>query len=144
MYLGYDRPISPKILTTPSIKDFQHIFMFLYNRLDPGYSWQKKFEEDVLVLVKCMKYPYADSITKSTLMAVGSMHAWPSLLAVLIWMVELIMVCETVDNEVDGQEGAADPDRLFTDFLVRSYDQYMLGQTDYETLEADMQENFRI
>jgi len=38
------------------------------------------------------RYPFADSISKSHLYSVGSMHAWPSMLAMLNWMVELILV----------------------------------------------------
>lgn len=87
---GYDRPISAKILTAPSSKDFQQIFKFLYLMIDPTYDFGKKFEEEVPSLIKAIRYPYASDISKSQLFAVGSMHAWPSLLAMLVWTVELI------------------------------------------------------
>lgn len=91
---SYDHPISPKILSSPSAKDFQSIFKFLYACLDPAYTWSsdKKFEEEVPYLMKGLRYPFANDISKSHLYAVGSMHAWPSLLAMLQWMVDLILV----------------------------------------------------
>ena len=49
---GYDRPISPKILTAPSGKDFQYIFQFLYSQLDPHYQFTGKFEEEVPIIIK--------------------------------------------------------------------------------------------
>jgi len=39
-----------------------------------------------------IRYPYADSISKSQLKSVGSTYTWPMILGILIWMVELIMV----------------------------------------------------
>lgn len=89
---GFDKPISAKILTAPSSKDFQMIFKYLYGKIDASYEFGKKFEDEVPVLIKGIRYPYANDISKSQLYAVGSMHAWPSLLALLVWMVELIEV----------------------------------------------------
>ena len=89
---GYDKPISQKILTAPSTKDFQQIFKFLYSNIDPTYEFGKKFEDEVPSLLKGIRYPFAGDISKSSLLAVGSIHAWPSLLAMLNWIVELITV----------------------------------------------------
>lgn len=68
------------------------IFKYLYGKIDDSYEFGKKFEDEVPVLIKGIRYPYANDISKSQLYAVGSMHAWPSLLALLVWMVELIEV----------------------------------------------------
>lgn len=68
------------------------IFKFLYSILDPHFVFLKKFEEEVPVLIKGLRYPFADQINKSNLFTVGSLHAWPTLLAMLIWMMELIVV----------------------------------------------------
>lgn len=89
---GYDQPISTKILFAPSSKDFQNIFKFLYFKIDPTFEFGKKFEDEVPILLKNIRYPYANDISKSHLYAVGSMHAWPSLLAMLQWFVELLQV----------------------------------------------------
>lgn len=98
---GYPHPISQKILTAPSAKDFQNIFRFLYAQLDPTYdvcAGGKKFEEEVPVLMKGLRYPFAGEISKSQLYAVGSIHAWPGLLAMLGWMVDLITCCEVLQT----------------------------------------------
>ena len=139
---GYDRPVSPKILSAPSVKDFQNIFTFLYHQLDPAYVFGTKFEEEIPTLIRnigyvrrdrrrlrtrtqkgltgpsparrprspspdppapspapdprspppVLRYPFYNDISKSHLQAVGSIHAWPVLLAMLTWLVELIVV----------------------------------------------------
>jgi SMC interacting uncharacterized protein involved in chromosome segregation len=53
---GYPNPISAKTFSSPSSKDFQMIFKFLYAQLDPYYEFQKKFEEEVPVIIKGLKY----------------------------------------------------------------------------------------
>ena len=45
------------------------------------------------MFAQLLKYPSA--INKSYLKSVGSLHCWPSLLAALKWLVELLMVCNT-------------------------------------------------
>lgn len=52
---GYPHPISAKTLQAPSQKDFQSIFKFLYAQLDPKYEYQKKFEEEVPVIMKGLR-----------------------------------------------------------------------------------------
>ena len=71
---GFDKPISAKILTAPSSKDFQMIFKYLYGKIDVSYEFGKKFEDEVPVLIKGIRYPYANDISKSQLYAVGK-HA---------------------------------------------------------------------
>ena len=88
---GYNNSISTKTLSPPSTKDFQEVFKFLYAQFDPSYEWMK-FEEEAQGVLRALRYPYAESINKSYFVSVGSMHAWPNLLAVLMWMVELILV----------------------------------------------------
>lgn len=52
---GYNLPVSPKTLQAPSSKDYQNIFRFLYNQLDPNYNYVKKFEEEVPVILRGLK-----------------------------------------------------------------------------------------
>lgn len=54
---GYDRPLSPKLLSSPSAKDFASIFKFLYSQVDPTFIWthDKKFEEEVPLLLKSLR-----------------------------------------------------------------------------------------
>ena len=57
---GYDRPVSPKILSAPSVKDFQNIFTFLYHQLDPAYVFGTKFEEEIPTLIRNIGYVRRD------------------------------------------------------------------------------------
>jgi kinetochore protein NDC80 len=52
---GYNQPVSQKTLQAPSAKDFQSIFKFLYSQLDPNYVFQKKFEEEVPVILRGLR-----------------------------------------------------------------------------------------
>lgn len=110
---GYDKPVSSKILSAPSAKDFQFIFKFLYDKFDPTFEYDKKFEDDVPNLLRSIKYPFANDISKSQLLAVGSMHAWPSLLAMLSWFVDLLNTCDTI-NLWKKRAPAMPPNRHFS------------------------------
>ena len=141
---GYDKPISQKILNAPSAKDFQCIFKFLYQRLDPGYQWKKKFEEEVQGVMRGLRYPFADSISKTQLHAVGSIHTWPSCLAMLVWMVELVLAEERLAVEAEEDDVAANqPDQIFLTFLCRAYQDFLAGNDDLSAMDADLADSFR-
>lgn len=145
---GYSYPISPKILNAPSGKDFQQIFKFLYGHLDSSYEFGKKFEEEVPALMKGLRYPFASEISKSQLQAVGSTHAWPPLLAMLKWMVELIECCEGSNNSMMEADAPVDDalvaDRLFFDYLCKAYKRFLAGNDDYDGMIAELSANFDI
>lgn len=87
--------ISRQTLLSPTAKDFRGIFEHLINLLDPMYIFGekgRKFEDEVVPLLKACQYPFADSIDKKWLAAPASMHSWPSLLAMMHWLVELCKV----------------------------------------------------
>ena len=71
---GFDRPISPKLLTSPTSKDFYCIVEFLYRQIDPNYVMHQ-FEVAIPAIFKSLGYPYP--ISKTALYAVGSPHTWP-------------------------------------------------------------------
>ena len=48
--------LTPKALQSPSGKDVKSIFQFLHSMLDPGYEYQKKFEEEVPAILKGLRY----------------------------------------------------------------------------------------
>lgn len=71
---SFDHSISPKILTRPSVKDFNNIVLFLFKQIDPNFTCTGKFEDEVISMFKQLKYPY--SISKTNLVAAGSPTAW--------------------------------------------------------------------
>jgi kinetochore protein NDC80 len=116
---NYDRQISPKQLDAPTTKDYLHILIFLYNKIDPLFQLSQNVSEDVPAMFKRLRYPF--NISKSHLQAVGSPHAWPSLLAALVWLVELLEYEQRV--EVAMQEefspGDENADKIFFENLSR-------------------------
>lgn len=91
----FQAPISRQTLSSPTAKDFRNIFEHLIGLLDPNYTFGvkgKKFEDEVVPILKACHYPFADSIDKKWLAAPASMHSWPSLLAMLHWLTELTKV----------------------------------------------------
>jgi len=75
------------------------------------------------------------------------MHAWPSMLAVLTWLVETILACEQMDrdNEVDDFgaefEDNGDPqyaEKIFYEYLSKTYGAFMVGQDNYQQMDAEL------
>ncbi|KAJ3391310.1 kinetochore-associated Ndc80 complex subunit ndc80 [Entophlyctis sp. JEL0112] len=136
-------PVSPKTLQAPSAKDFAAIFKFLYAQLDPHHLFVKKFEEEVPAILKGLKYPFCDQISKSHLQSVGSMHAWPSLLAMLSWMVELILCCDQMDSQIEIEEDpSAQGEKVFFDYLTKAYSTFLAGDDDYDNMDNELIANF--
>ncbi|KAJ1557470.1 kinetochore-associated Ndc80 complex subunit ndc80, partial [Cladochytrium tenue] len=140
---GFNQPVSPKTLQAPSAKDFQAIFRFLYAQLDPGYVFVKKFEEEVPVILKGLRYPFSDQISKSHLQSVGSMHAWPTLLAMLNWMVELILCCDQIDTCNDlGMDAPQNNERAFYGYLTKAYASFLAGEDNYDQMDNELVAEF--
>ena len=88
--------VTLKTLQSPTTKDFQNLFKWLFNHIfahEFGFGRGKEsFEEELIGLMKLVRYPFADTISKNALAAVGGMTTWPGMLAMLHWMVEVDMV----------------------------------------------------
>ncbi|KAJ3271869.1 kinetochore-associated Ndc80 complex subunit ndc80 [Terramyces sp. JEL0728] len=139
---GYPHPVSPKTLTPPTSKDFQTIFKFLYAQLDPYFEFQKKFEEEVPVILKGLRYPFADQISKSNLFTVGSLHAWPTLLAMLIWMMELILCVDHLDEDSSDLNENEQAEKMFFEYLTKAYSLWLSGANDLDIIDRTLLENF--
>ncbi|KAJ2305347.1 kinetochore-associated Ndc80 complex subunit ndc80, partial [Coemansia sp. RSA 2705] len=124
---GYPGLLTPKTLATPTVKDFQNIFRFLYAQLDPRYMYVKKIEEEVLLILRGIHYPYVSNISKSHIYSAGSLSTWPGLLGMLLWLVELIecvkqMTPQEVDvNDPGFKDSVQFVDRIFFEYLSQAY-----------------------
>lgn len=140
---GYEHPISPKMLTSPSSKDFQLLFLFLVRRIDPTYAFIKRFEDEVPQLLRALAYPF--SISKSALSAVGSPHTWPALLGVLTWLVNLLQYDEAYASSQNSGT-ALDPqsrrEQIFSDNTVEAYVQFLRGADTFPQLDAELDAHF--
>jgi kinetochore protein NDC80 len=123
---GYPYAVSPKVLTSPTGKDFTQIVQFLFQRFDPSMKVFGKMEDEVPLFFKRLNYPF--QISKSALFAVGSPHSWPSVLAALTWLVELLNYEEKAEAAAADPSGPASLDsdrqrseRAFYDYVAGSY-----------------------
>ncbi|KAJ1959164.1 kinetochore-associated Ndc80 complex subunit ndc80, partial [Dipsacomyces acuminosporus] len=146
---AYPGLLTPKTLATPTVKDVQGIFKFLYAQLDPRYVYQKKFEDEALNILRGIRYPYVSNISKSQLFSAGSMSSWPGLLAMLLWLVELIecvsrMNPQDIDmNDPEFKESTQFVDRVFFDYLVQAYPVWLDSGEEPEELESILAGQFQ-
>jgi kinetochore protein NDC80 len=86
---GYD--IDRSVLANITGRDYRSIIFHLVYLLDPGHLFndKAKFEDEFVLLLKTLRYPFVAQIDPKWLAAPASMHAWPNLLAVLHWLSEM-------------------------------------------------------
>ena len=121
----------------PSGRDFQNIMTFLFRRVDPTFHSTPssssgpinhrtdevvlKFEDEVSMAFRCLGYPFP--ISKTGLVAVGSPHTWPALIAAIDWLVDVLTIrdeedpLDWVQDETTG--GISGQDALSYDESVR-------------------------
>lgn len=126
-------------LRSPTQKDFNYIFQWLYHRIDPGYRFMKSMDAEVPPILKQLRYPYEKGITKSQITAVGGQN-WPTFLAMLHWLMQL---AQMMDRFILGEydEACAEAgvdvsgDRIIFRFLTGAYHDWLQGgeEEDDET-----------
>jgi kinetochore protein NDC80 len=88
---AYDQTLPPALLKRgPSKKDFCNMVLFLFKQVDATFEFGVKFEEDVVLQFRNLRYPFP--ISKTSLAAVGTPHTWPTLLLSISWLIELLSV----------------------------------------------------
>ncbi|KAI9737042.1 MAG: kinetochore-associated Ndc80 complex subunit ndc80 [Cirrosporium novae-zelandiae] len=122
-------------LRSPTQKDFNYIFQWIYHRIDPSYRFQKNIDQEVPPILKQLRYPFEKSITKSQIAAVGGQN-WHTFLGMLHWMMQLAQMLERYSvGEYDGACGEAgvdvSGDRIIFRFLSGAYrDWLQVGEDD--------------
>lgn len=110
---AHQHHVTQRELLTPTGPQFESIFKFLVGLYDPAIRLSPvgggggggqggaggrdknagaKLADEVMQTLRLVQYPFADSITKSHLQAVGSQQSWPNMLAMLDWFVKVIEV----------------------------------------------------
>ncbi|KIJ44151.1 hypothetical protein M422DRAFT_208441 [Sphaerobolus stellatus SS14] len=144
-----------KMLQSPTSKEYQAVFRWLFEILDPCYvlcKGGKTFEDEIIPTLKYHRYPAADAIKPSWFKAIASMHAWPSMLAVLHWMTLLCIVKTsyagsddpTVQNkalipEVFGEEHN---NTLAFEYYVEAYYAFLQGSDDFTEQDQELEERY--
>jgi SMC interacting uncharacterized protein involved in chromosome segregation len=141
---GYDNPISHKSLSRPSGKDFTNIITFMLRKIDPTFQdGTLKIEDEIAMNFKAMGYPF--TVSKTALVAAGSPHTWPTLLAALTWLMTRIQCMEDFATEehlsAPGdyeslEELETKMDKYFFRFLSESYTAFLKGD---EQLKHDLE-----
>jgi kinetochore protein NDC80 len=146
---GYDQPISPKSLTRPSGKDFSNIVTFMLRRVDPNFQdGTLKMEDEVSMNFKALGYPF--TVSKTALVAAGSPHTWPTLLAALTWLMERIRCIENANQEEDDpghfeslEDLESKTDKAFFKYLSAAYTAFLRGDEKMtEQLENTLADRF--
>lgn len=93
---GYDIPNG--VLQNITGREFGAIFQHLVCLLDPEWPFKTdmKWEEQFFPPLRCLKYPYIGAIDSKWLATPAAPHSWPSLLAMLHWLVEMGKVCDCI------------------------------------------------
>lgn len=124
--------LSPKCMTSPTQKDFDCMFKWLYHRIDPSYKFQGKVDQEAPILLKQLRYPWEKGILKSQLASVGG-NNWPTFLGMLHWMMQLAKMihayeqgsyddaCFAAGHDVTG-------DRIIFDFLTDAYATWLTAE----------------
>lgn len=125
---------------SPKQKDFNYIFQWLYRRLDPGYKFQKGIEAEVPPILKQLRYPYGERITKSQITAVGGQN-WSTFLGLLHWMMQLAQMMDryhvgSYDNACAEAGVDVSGDRIVSRFLFHAYQDWLqVGPDDDDNAE---------
>lgn len=121
--------LSDNFIKSPTQKDFNYMFQWLYHRIDPSYRFQKNIDQEVPPLLKQLRYPYERSITKSQIAAVGGQN-WSTFLGLLHWMMQLAQMLDRYSlNQYDDAclEAGVDVagDNIIYDFLTSAYQDWL-------------------
>ncbi|PWN47477.1 hypothetical protein IE53DRAFT_321156 [Violaceomyces palustris] len=117
----------------PTQSAFVGMFKHIYSTcIDSSYKMGadgKKFEEEVLIMMKEIKYPACDDLSKTRLAAAGSQSNWPTCLAMLEWLVNLGYQADSLGaGPIQRQEEEDDLQSLFFPFLWKCYEKFWDNQ----------------
>ncbi|GIZ37604.1 hypothetical protein CKM354_000104700 [Cercospora kikuchii] len=126
--------LTHKTMTSPTQKDFNLMFQFLYHQIDPAYRFQKNIDAEVPPLLKQMRYPFEKNISKSQLAAVGG-NNWSTFLGLLHWMMLLAKMMEQYsmgmwDDACIEAGFDVSADRITFDFLSNAYREWLSIEDD--------------
>ncbi|KAJ2968244.1 hypothetical protein NUW58_g10262 [Xylaria curta] len=133
--------LSHNIIKSPTQKDFNYMFQWLYHRIDPSYRFLKNIDQEVPPIMKQLRYPYEKSITKSQISAVGGQN-WSTFLGLLHWMMQLAQMLDGyASHQYDEAciESGIDVtgDHIIFDFLSTAYRDWLAMDEDAADEDAE-------
>ncbi|KAE8209641.1 hypothetical protein CF327_g6398 [Tilletia walkeri] len=125
---------SYKTIHEPTQSAFVNMFKHIYlNCFDPNHVFGaegKKFEEEVIMLMKENKYPFVDDLSKTRLTSAGSQQNWPICLGMLDWMIRLGTYAAEIGCGPLERDDPEDND-LFYRYLWRCYTKFWQGEDTF-------------
>ncbi|KAI1632691.1 HEC/Ndc80p family protein [Biscogniauxia mediterranea] len=133
--------LSHNTIKSPTQKDFNYMFQWLYHRIDPSYRFQKNIDQEVPPILKQLRYPYEKSITKSQISAVGGQN-WSTFLGLLHWMMQLAQMLDGYTSHRYDEaciESGVDVsgDHIIFDFLSTAYRDWLAMDDDAGDEDAE-------
>ncbi|CAI9263116.1 unnamed protein product [Lactuca saligna] len=116
-------PIFFKLKPLPSGKDITETLKFVLTRLE--YPPGNKIEDDLFVVLKWLNCPI--KMNKSALKSPGTPHMFPTVLAVIHWLVQIAMYNEHLANSTQSQSISGDSMFIYT---LNTYLLYIRGDDD--------------
>ncbi|CAG8497301.1 5697_t:CDS:10 [Acaulospora morrowiae] len=135
----YKYIVDERLFQMPTAKEYHAIFKFVFQRLDPGKDITKI--EEIVNVLRWIKYPYAHEISKSSLQAVGNVQTWPNLLGALRWLVEFVATWEIIDQlekEAEEEPSPFNPDTAFFTYITKAYNVFLEGEDDYTEMAEEL------
>lgn len=126
--------LTPNFMRSPTQKDFNLCFQFLYHCIDPAYRFQKTMDQEIPPLLKQLRYPFEKNISKSQLGAVGGTN-WSTFLGLLHWMMQLTKMTESYaaghyDDACAEAGFDTGADRITFQFLSDAYKSWLSVEDD--------------
>ncbi|KAI9762121.1 MAG: peroxisomal membrane protein pex14 [Chaenotheca gracillima] len=133
--------LTENAMRSPTQKDFNYMFQWLYHRIDPSYRFIRNMDQEVPPILKQLRYPFEKSITKSQIAAVGGQN-WSTFLGMLHWMMGLAMMLDRYDmgayDDACAESGVdVSGDRIIFQFLSNAYRDWLQVEDDDEEDNAD-------
>lgn len=132
----YKASSPPRHIRLLNSKDFHTMLKHTILRLDPTYRPKRKFEDEVLDILKRFNYPLRETISPKSLLSIGAIHSNPMFFALLHWMVQCCRAMDVATPE-DYQEATQfemSLDTLFQlyhEYAVATYHLYMSRNDDH-------------
>ncbi|KAM4098165.1 hypothetical protein ACJW30_07G056200 [Castanea mollissima] len=119
----------------PSAKEITDSLRFLLSRLQ--FPSSSKLDDDLPFLLKSLNYPF--KFNKSILKAPGTPHHWPSILAIIHWLVQIALFNDNLSSSASSPPALADND--LKSYVLQSYLHFARGDDDsVDALDGDFVE----
>lgn len=137
---NYDgiEPVTSRNISSP---EFQSVFKFLIHRILPHHRFIKKFEDEVLELLRDLKSPLLNMITPATLRSVGTLHAHPTFFALLFWLTECSRQVDLTRESINEQGKRENPMQIFRQYTIECYHSHQAGNDDFSEQTEKLRED---